>query len=107
MTYQIIIAPTALKMLKAIKDRRVRKQIRDRINALRENPDQQGKALIKELSGYRAIPAVGQRYRIIYCVQNDQVQVCIVAAGIRKEGDKRDIYQLTKKLVRLRLLDDR
>ena len=94
-------------MLQQIKDRRIRTQLRDRITALSENPDQQGKALIKELSGYRSLRAAGQRYRIIYRVQDDQVQVCIVALGLRKEGDKRDIYELTRKLVRLGLLDER
>jgi mRNA interferase RelE/StbE len=105
-TYRIIIAPTALKMLQAIKDRKIRTQLRDRINALAETPNQQGKALIRELAGHRSLRAAGQRYRIIYRVVDDLVQVNIVAAGIRKEGDKRDIYELTKKLIRLGLLDE-
>lgn len=106
MSYRIIIAPTALKMLKAIKDRRIQSQIRDRISGLSENPEQQGKALIRELSGYRSLRAAGQRYRIIYRIIDDAIQVHIVATGIRKDGDTHDIYELTKKLIRLGLLDD-
>jgi mRNA interferase RelE/StbE len=104
-TYRIIIAPTVLKMLRAIKDRRIRSQIGDRISALCESPDQQGKALIREMEGYRSLRAADQRYRIIYRVVDDLVQVHIVAAGIRKDGNKHDVYELTKKLIRLGLLD--
>lgn len=107
MTFCIVVAPTALKMLKAVKDRRIRTQLRDRINDLAENPEQQGKALIRELSGYRSLRAVGQRYRIIYRVVDNLVHVHIVAVGIRKGGDKHDIYTLTKKLIRLGLLDEK
>lgn len=103
MTYRIIISPTALKMLKGISDRRVRDLIVKRIDDLGEEPEKQGKPLIAELSGYRSIRAAGQRYRIVYRVVNDKIMVYIVAVGIRKEGSGRDIYNLAKKLIRLRL----
>jgi mRNA interferase RelE/StbE len=32
--------------------------------------------------------------------------VTVVALGMRKEGDKKDIYQLAKKLMRLGLLNE-
>ena len=93
-------------MLRSIKDRRVRKQIRDRIQALTEKPRLQGKALMQDLAGYRSLQAVEQRYRIIYRIEQDHIQVLIVAVGIRREGDKRNIYELTRKLLRLGLLDN-
>jgi len=103
MTYKIIIAPTALKMLKAITDRRVRDLIVKRIDDLTEEPEKQGKPLIAELAGYRSLRAAGQRYRIVYRVVNDRIMVYIVAVGIRKEGSSTDIYNLARKLIRLKL----
>jgi mRNA interferase RelE/StbE len=105
MTYKIIIAPTALKMLKGIADRRVRDLIVKRIDDLIEEPEKQGKPLIAELSGYRSLRAAGRRYRIVYRVVNDKIMVYIVAVGIRKEGSSKDIYHLAKKLIRLRLFN--
>jgi len=107
MTYRIVIAPTALKMLKAVSDRRVRDLLVKRIDELAKEPEKQGKPLIAELAGYRSLRAAGQRYRIIYRVVNDKVMVYIVAVGIRKEGSGTDIYSLAKKLIRLRLLGSR
>jgi mRNA interferase RelE/StbE len=104
-TYRIVIAPTALKMLKGVPDRRVRELIVKRIDELKKDPEKQGKALIGELAGYRSLRAAGQRYRIIYRVGRAEVVVYIVAVGIRKEGGRTDIYQLAKKLIRLRLIE--
>ena len=104
MTYQIIIEPTALRSIADISDRRIQEKIRDRIDGLAHEPEQQGKPLTGDLIGYRSLRAVGQRYRIIYRVENHSVFVFIVAIGIRKEGDKADVYALARKLLRLRLL---
>ena len=104
MKYQIVIQPTALRMLKEISDLRVQEKIKDRIDALATEPEKQGKPLLGELGGYRAVRAVGQRYRIIYRVEKDRVLVLIVAVGLRKEGDQSDIYRLAQKLLRLKLL---
>jgi len=50
------------------------------------------------LQDYRSIRAVGRRYRIIYQVKENEIEVIIVAAGIRRDGDKkRDLYELMKK----------
>lgn len=105
MKWRIRLTLPVLQQLAAIKDIRVREQISKRINALENEPDQQGKLLADELTGYRSIRAVGQRYRIIYKVEADQVIVIVVTVGMRKEGDKKDVYVLAKKLVRLGLLD--
>ena len=105
MTYWILLTPQALKMLKAIPDRRVRGKLSGRIEALAEEPQKQGKPLLGPLAGYRSLRAVGQRYRILYRVEEDQVLVLVVALGMCKEGDKRDVYVLAKKLMRLHLLE--
>ena len=104
MRYEVEIMPTALEMLEGISDRRIRKQIASRIDHLVEDADKQGKALYGELVGYRTLRTVGQRYRIIYRVDNGLVSVYVVALGIRKEGDKKDIYELAQRLLRLGLL---
>jgi mRNA interferase RelE/StbE len=45
------------------------------------------------------VRAVGHRYRIIYGIREDEVLVHVLALGIRKEGDRKDIYQLARKLL--------
>ncbi len=91
--------------LATIKDRRVQEGLKSSLKRLEYEPELQGKPLIEELAGYRSIRAVGQRYRIIYKVEDERVMVLVVALGIRKEGDKKDVYNLAKKLIRLGLLD--
>ena len=105
MRWQIKLTLPALKQLAAIKDARVRESISRRINALENDPERQGKPLSDELTGYRSIRAVGQRYRILYKLEAEQVIVVVVALGMRKQGDKKDVYELAKKLARLGLLD--
>jgi mRNA interferase RelE/StbE len=102
--WQIIILPIADKQLSAIKDIRIRESISKRIEDLRHNPDKQGKPMIGELAAYRSLRAVGQRYRILYKVEVSRVVVSIVALGIRKDGDKANVYELARRLVRLGLL---
>ncbi len=91
-------------MFEAIKDRRIQKAIRDRIDDLESDPDKQGKPMVGELSGFRSLRAVGQRFRVIYRVEKERIVVVVVAAGLRKDGDRGDIYALAQKLVRLGLL---
>ena len=91
-------------MLNDIPDRRVREKIRDAIDSLAADPEIRGKPLGDELKGYRSIRAVGQRYRIIYRVERTLVVVTVVAAGIRKEGHREDIYAMARRLLKLDLL---
>jgi mRNA interferase RelE/StbE len=96
--------PPAMELLRTIPDRRIQKTIATRIDHLAKAPEQQGKPLLEELAGYRSLRAVGQRYRIIYRVDRDQILVTVVAVGIRRAGDRQDIYALAKKLLRSGLL---
>ncbi len=105
MRWKIKLTLPALKQLAAIRDTRVREGISRRINALENDPERQGKPLSDELTGYYSIRAVGQRYRILYKLEAERVIVVVVALGIRKQGDKKDVYELAKKLARLGLLD--
>lgn len=97
MEYQIEIAPLALELLSKIKDRREQQTISKRIEQLKIEPHKQGKALTGSLKGYRGIRVLGQRYRIVYQVKEERIVVVIVGVGIRKEGDKKDIYRVLNK----------
>ncbi len=103
--WKVVITHVAKKHLASIKDRRVQEGLKTCLRRLEYEPEMQGKPLSNELAGYRSIRAVGQRYRIIYKIEEEQVIVAVVAVGIRKAGDKKDVYELARKLARLGLLD--
>ena len=94
----------ALRLVEAIPDQRIRRLISQRADQLATSPEQQGKPLMGELAGFRSIRAVGQRYRIVYRVERREVTVLVVAVGRRRSGDKSDVYELARKLLRQRLL---
>jgi mRNA interferase RelE/StbE len=102
--YRVDILPPAQKMVLSIGDRRIQEKIIERMTALAIDPELQGKPLGDDLAGYRSVRALGQRYRIIYRVERSIVTVVVVAAGIRKEGSREDIYRVAEKLIRLGLL---
>ena len=106
MSWRIKITPTAMRMLTGISDRRIREKIVAVIDRLVEEPEKQGKAMLGELAGFRSIRAVGQRYRIIYTLNGDEIVVMVVAVGIRRDKARDDIYNLAKKLLRLGLLNE-
>lgn len=99
MKYSVRISKEALKQLEDITDRRIRQEIFDRIKELANDPGNQGKPLKNELAGLRSIRVANQRFRVIYEVQIEQVIVIVVAVGIRKEGDKADIYRKAALLI--------
>ena len=99
MDYRVELTPLALKMIEAIQDKREQQGIIERLQKLKLEPIQQGKPLTADLKGYYSVRAVGQRYRIVYQVKADQILIIVVGVGRRKEGDKKDIYTLLKKLL--------
>ncbi len=104
MKWKIVILPVAVKQLTAIKDRRIQEVIKRRIESLEHEPDRQGKPMRDELVGFRSIRAVGQRYRILYVLEEQQVTVLVVTIGIRKEGDKQDVYAVARFLLQRNML---
>ena len=103
-SYRVTWTATALDMVAAIPDRRVQRILFDRAGGLAHAPEQQGKALTEELSGFRSLRAAGQRYRILYRIDRHKVTVLVAAVGRRKQGDTADIYELARKLIRQRLV---
>ena len=104
MRYRILITETCISLIKKLSDKKIQRTILDLIDQLSEEPDKQGKYLVQDLSGFRSVHAAG-RYRIIYKIDKKTVIVYVLAAGIRKEGDKKDIYKVAKKLLNAGLLD--
>lgn len=104
MKWRIVLTPAARTMLAKISDRRILEAIGKRIDGLSEEPEKQGKPLGGELAGFRSLRTVGQRYRIIYRVERGKVIVVVVAVGLRRENDRTDIYELAKKLLKLRIV---
>jgi mRNA interferase RelE/StbE len=105
-SWRINITSTAIRMLTGITDRHIREKIIAGIDRLAEEPEKQGKAMLGEMAGFSSIRAVGQRCRIIYKVKIQEIIVVVVAVGIRRDGARDEIYNLTKKLLRLGLLNE-
>jgi mRNA interferase RelE/StbE len=104
MVYQIEITITVLAALKAIADQRTRSAIMRRIDVLGKEPEKQGKPLRGWLAGFRSIRAAGQRYRVVYRIDVVQKQVVVYMVGMRKEGSRRDVYELAEHLVKRGLI---
>jgi mRNA interferase RelE/StbE len=102
--WRVELTVAAEALLNRINDRRVQDQLIKRMERLADSPEQQGKPLSGDLFGYYSVRAVGQRYRIIYQLDYQTVIVHVVALGIRKHGDKKDIYTLAQRLFRQGLL---
>ena len=100
-SYQVFLTPQARLMLQGISDGRIRDMLVRRIDGLSKDPTKKGKALVAELMGLRSLRVA--RYRVLYKV--DKERVIIVAVGIRREGDTKDIYTRAKKLLRLKLIE--
>jgi len=98
--HTVELTEEALEMLREIEDRRVRGKLFERIQKLAEEPEKQGKPLVDELVGFRSVRAVGQRYRIVYEINEGLVKVLVVGVGIRKEGHRIDVYARMTKLFR-------
>jgi mRNA interferase RelE/StbE len=103
--WRVVLTRNAKKRLAAIKDRRIQESLRIRLRRLEHEPDKQGKPMKEDLIGYRSVRAVGQRYRIIYKLEERRVIVVVVTIGIRKEGDRQDAYEIAKQLGQRDLLD--
>ena len=103
--YKIKLTKISADQIKAI-EKTARNQILNKIESLRENPELFGKQLRGPLKEYRSVRAAGQRYRIIYKIFKEEIIIIVLAVGIRKEGDKKDIYELMKKYIKTGLLED-
>ena len=94
--------------------KKVRRGLLDKVSELRNvtDPKRTHKPLVGPLQGYFRI--CYSRWRAIYSVEDEalangdilhHIRIKFVAAGIRKEGDKRDIYRLAQKLLELGIIE--
>lgn len=111
--YRVRVSPTAVAQLKSHIDGSVRSTISEKIELLREYPAEIGKPLTDELMGYYRIVAAG-RYRVVYRISEDPAPgliddphnkalmglVQIACIGIRKKGDKVDVYATAARLAK-------
>jgi mRNA-degrading endonuclease RelE of RelBE toxin-antitoxin system len=102
--YDVVLSPTAAAQLREL-DGSIRKPVGKTIDKLRERPRELGKDLADALDGYRSIRTAG-RYRIIYRVAAEphdsppaKGKVEIPCLGIRRDGEKSDIYSVATKLL--------
>lgn len=105
MAYKVVLTAEATSMLRTISDRRIQRQVVQRIERLAEEPEKQGKQLTNALAEYRSVRAVGQRYRIIYRVDRGEIRVIVIALGLRRDVSRRDVYALAQRLVRQGLIE--
>jgi mRNA interferase RelE/StbE len=103
--YRIKLTQIAAENIKKL-DSRTRTQVINKIDALQTEPLLLGKQLKGPLKELRSVRTAGQRYRIIYKVLQEEIVVIVVAVGIRKAGDKNDIYELMKKYIKTGLLGE-
>ena len=102
MYYKINLTDEAKAYLYSL-DGKTRNAIARKIEALKESPEKQGKALAGNLAGYRSLRAAG-RYRVVYEDRVNEVMIIVVAVGIRKGSSKIDVYETLKKLLRSKVL---
>ena len=93
---------------------KVRRGLLKKASGLRDcsDPKSAYKPLVGPLEGYYRITYA--RYRAIYCVDEDKlasgdvyfrVKIYFVAAGKRKERDRKDIYKIAEKMLNFGLVD--
>jgi mRNA interferase RelE/StbE len=105
-SFEVRLSPLATADLLEITDQRTTSALEKRIDKLQVNPIEQGKPMRGPLQGFYSVRAAGQRYRIIYEVrvlpadQRTQLTqeggVLVLVIGIRKEGDKNDVYTVAE-----------
>jgi mRNA interferase RelE/StbE len=105
--YEIIISPQAAVQIEKIKDARVRRALYERIEKLAIDPLLQGDPLGDELKGYRNVRAVGQRYRVIYRVDDFRIVVFVFGVGLRREGSPDDVYAEATRAIRRQTRQDK
>ncbi len=104
MHYRIRFTTEAREMFDDLGDNRTKRIIRDRIAELADEPEKRGQWLAGPLKGYRSIRVAG-RYRVIYRIEEQVVTVVIVAVGLRRGGERKDIYAWAQQLVRMNLIE--
>ena len=97
--YEIEIAPTGYQSLKAVKDKKLRREIAKTIDGLARGPEDQGKLLLAPLEGIRSVHTARHRFLILFKVDRHAKLVSVLLIGERAPGREADIYALAQKLL--------
>ena len=101
---KILWTLTSVDFLNKIGNKKIQKTLIDESKTLINHPER-GKPLLAELKNFRSLRVYGGRYRLIYKIMNEEKEIHIYVVGIRKEGDKNDVYNLAKKLFKAGLIE--
>ncbi len=105
MNYRIALAPAATETLGGLLNKGLRSALERRIEALRQDPAEQGLALASSLRGLYALRTEGGWCRIVYRVRSGQVDILALHMGTGSAAlTERDWLGLARRLFRLRLL---
>ena len=80
--YEVFIKPSALRELESIDNRKVRRNVAERIRALGETPRPPGCTKLTGSEGYRI--RCGD-YRVVYSIKDERLVVSVVKVGHRKD----------------------
>ena len=105
MKYRIALAPAAAQALGGLLNRQLRAALEHRIEALRQDPAEQGLALTSSLRGLYALRTEGGWCRIVDRVRSEQVDILVLHMGTGSAAlAERDWLGLARRLFRQRLL---
>ena len=97
--YRIEVSPTGLQSLKAIKERKILRELAKTIDNLTQSPDRNGKLLRAPLDGVCSLRAARDRFRVLYRVDPRQKLVSVLLVAARAPGTEEDVYALAKRLL--------
>lgn len=100
--FRVVVTPEAERLLKKL-DSAVFQIIQNAVRKLKSSP-QLGKPLTGKLKGLLSWKI--SRYRVVYTFSEENKTIVIAGAGIRKEGDKKDVYNLLQRLKSKGLLEN-
>ncbi|MBI4600390.1 MAG: type II toxin-antitoxin system RelE/ParE family toxin [Planctomycetes bacterium] len=101
--HSIDIAPTGYRSIRALKDKKLKREIAKAIDGLAKSPELQGKELVKPLEGVRSVRAAQGRFRILYKVDAAKRLVSVLLVGERRPGEATDVYAVAQRLLKLLL----
>ena len=99
-TYCVKLTYEAKRMLRKISKKygkHTYEMLRDLINRLESNPEKQGQPLCGILNGYYSLHY--SRFRIIYRIHKDKLEVIVIGAGFHESKSRKDIYTLIERLI--------
>lgn len=97
--YRIEVAPTGVRSLKAIKERKLQRELTKTIDGLTQSPDKKGKPLRAPLEGVYSLRAARDRFRVLYRVDPRQKLVSVLLVAARAPGTEEDVYALARRLL--------